>query len=268
MSNIVEIKNLSFNYGKHKIFENLNLTIGKGTFTTIIDQDNNGKSTLAKLISCHLFANDEIKVFGKTINKNDYTNISKRISYIGESCDSFFIIDNVKNNIEFILSNYGLDSNQIEEKINNYMRVLGLKHLLKLDNNQLSSGEKQLLSFFIAISKGAELLVMDNCLSMVDNEKRKKIYVLLKSLNKKGLTIINFVSNSNEILYGTDLVIIKNNNVLLNSKTEDAFEDLSLYETNNISLPFIVELSLKLKYYGKVDKIYTDMKKLVNYLWK
>ena len=65
MSNIVEIKNLSYSYGKHKIFDNLNLMIKAKSFTTIIDTDNNGKSTLAKILSCHIFTDADIKMFNK-----------------------------------------------------------------------------------------------------------------------------------------------------------------------------------------------------------
>ena len=52
MSNIIEIKNLSFNYTPNKtIFSNLNLNIKKGEITTLLGKNGCGKSTLIKLLS-------------------------------------------------------------------------------------------------------------------------------------------------------------------------------------------------------------------------
>ena len=43
----IEIKNLSFNYGNIKVFDNLNLSISKGSFVTIYGKNGSGKSVLA-----------------------------------------------------------------------------------------------------------------------------------------------------------------------------------------------------------------------------
>jgi len=267
MTKLVEVNNLSYNYGKHKIFDNICFQIDEGDFTTIIDADNNGKSTLANILTGNI-ESQNVKILGKTINSKNISYIRNNISFVGENIDGSFILENVLENILFILKNKGLSEKVINKKIKEILLPLNKKKLLNKKNNELSVGEKYLISIFIAIASEPRLIIFDNCFSMIDTVTRKKFFILLKALNKKGMTILNFTSDNNEILEGNDVLILKNGQVVLKSSVLNAFDDLSLYENNNIQLPFIVDLSLKLKYYGKVDKIYYSMKKLVDDLWQ
>lgn len=267
MSKIVEVNNLSYSYGSHKIFDNICFQINEGDFTTIIDADNNGKSTLANILSGNL-ESQNVKILGKVLNLKNVLYIRNNISSVCENIDGLFILDNVSENIYFILKNKGLSEKQIREKIKEILFPLNKRDLLNKNINELSLGEKYLISIFIAISSEPRLIIFDNCFSMLDMITRRKLFVLLKALNKKGMTILNFTSDNNEILEGNSVIILKNGHILLKSDISNAFNDLDLYEKNNIQLPFIIELSSKLKYYGKVDKIYFSMKKLVDDLWQ
>ena len=267
MMKLIEVNNLSYNYGRHKIFDNICFQIDEGDFTTIIDADNNGKSTLANILVGNI-ETQNVKIFGKTINSKNISYIRNNISFVFENIDGCFILDNVYENIAFILKNKGLSEKIINQKIKEILLPLEKKELLNKKVNELSLGEKYLISIFIALASNPRLIIFDNCFSMIDTITRKKLFVLLKALNKKGMTILNFTSDNNEILEGNDVLILKNGHIILKSNIIQAFDDLSIYENNNIQLPFIIELSIKLKYYGKINKIYFNIKDLVNDLWQ
>ena len=268
MSNIIDVKNLSFHYGNHKIFDNISFEIEEGSFYTIIDTDNNGKSTLANILSCFIEADSGLKIFNRFVNEKNLSFIKKYISYVSENVDRFFILEKVYDNVFFVLRRYGLSDELIHKKINELIYPLGFKYLLKKKTSTLSYGEKKLIALFISLSIEPRILILDNFFSSIGVLERQKLIILLNAFNKKGMTILNFTSDSNEMLYGTNVIILKNNSILLKCDIESAFKDIKLYEDNNISIPFIINLSSKLMCYGKVDKIYFSMKELVNDLWR
>ena len=66
---VVQIKNLNFNYGENVIFNNFNLNISEGKFVTILGKNGSGKTTLAKILGG--FYKKNILIYGE----NDYQNI-------------------------------------------------------------------------------------------------------------------------------------------------------------------------------------------------
>ena len=82
------------------------------------------------------------------------------------------------------------------------------------------------------------------------------------------MSIINFTHNSDDMLIGTNVAVIAKGQIVANEKKNKIFNNLRLFSNAKVELPFIVSLSSKLKYYGVVDKIYYDNKKLVDALWR
>ena len=71
-----------------------------------------------------------------------------------------------------------------------------------------------------------------------------------------------------DTLLADNIVIISEGKVLLEGSKRKVLERVEFFEKNNMSLPFVVSLSNKLKFYELINKIYFDEKKLVDDLWK
>ena len=123
------------------------------------------------------------------------------------------------------------------------------------------------MALLIGLIQKPKILIIDNAMDMIDSTRKKIVYKLLENLRKEGSTIVHFTTNSEDLLLGTNIIIINNGKVILDKSVKKAFSNLDIYKDNNIALPFIVELSSKLMYYKTIDKIYFDYKKLVNDLW-
>ena len=109
---------------------------------------------------------------------------------------------------------------------------------------------------------------MDEGLSNVDAYYRDIILKILNVLRKKGMTIVNITSNSEDSIYGTDIIIINNGKVVLNKTLLRAYKEEKIFISSGVALPFIADISLKLKYYNLTNKIYIDNKSLVDEIWK
>jgi energy-coupling factor transporter ATP-binding protein EcfA2 len=268
MNNIIEVKKLVYSSDNKKILDNISFDVKYGEFVTFICNEASGKSTLCKILSGLIITNSSIKIDNIILNESNSRMIRKNISFITENPDNIFLGENIKEDISFYLKNKGFKKNEIEEKIKKYSSGMGISKILNMSSNNISLGQKQIVAFFLAVSSNPKILIMDNALSMVDKEAKKKIFKLLKQYNKKGMTILNFTNDSNDSLIGNSVGVMLKNKLLIKDSLEVVFNDSKLFNTNGINLPFIVELSKKLSYYNLVESVYYDEKKLVDAIWK
>ena len=269
MDNIVEISNLNFKYGDNVIFDDFNLTIKKGSFTSIIGSNGSGKSTLMKIIVGLLKCDGKIVVDGITISEDTYKDVRSRIGMVFENPDNQFVAETVMDEIAFSLENMNYEKKQIRENIKEIVELLGIEDIMEKEPHTLSGGQKQLISLASALAIKPKILVLDEALEMLDEAERQKMLKILVDLNNTSeLTIINITHNSEELLYGTDIVILNKGKIVDNGETKEILRKEKSFKNNGLELPFIVDLSYKLKYYGLVDDIVLDMDELVDIIWK
>lgn len=268
MGNIIEIKDLSFSYDKKMLYDGFSLTLKIGTFVTIMGKSGSGKSTLAKIMAGVINSKSYIKINNMFVNAKNIKSIRKSVGFISENSNNLFVFDTIEENIYFALKSYGYERSDVESIIKKLSKKLDIEYLLPLQSNSLSGGERQLIALLVALSHHPNLLIIDDGLTMIDINRREKIFKFLKSLNKKGLTIINFTHDSEELLKGNEIIIIQDGKIALQSDLKHAFLNDKVFTDNKLTLPFIVDLSIKLQYYHTIDKIYLNSKQLVNDIWK
>ena len=141
--------------------------------------------------------------------------------------------------------------------------------ILDKEPHNLSGGQKQLVALATALITDPDILILDEALTMIDPDTRIKIYKILEQINKVNkITIINVTHNMDEILYGDNLIVMDKGNIVLNGPKEFVFLEEKTFNKLGLKLPFIVELTTKLQYYGLIDHLIFDMEELVNEIWK
>ena len=269
MKNIIELKNINFKYGEKKLFNNLNLNIERGTFTTIIGTNGSGKSTLVRLILGLLVADGEIKINDLELNHKNLKKIISKIGVVLENPDDQFVAETVMDDIAFCLENMNVDKKEIKSRVNKIAKFVGIQDILEREPHSLSGGQKQLVSLASALVIDPDILILDEALTMIDLDVREKIYKILEQVNKiNKITIINITHDMDEILYGDNLIVLDNGNIVLNGPKEYVLLEEKIFNKLGLKLPFVVELSTKLQYYGLTDHLIFDMEELVNIIWK
>lgn len=108
-------------------------------------------------------------------------------------------------------------------------------------------------------------VIFYNVLNNLIESDLQKLFNFLKDNN------ILFINATNDIelcLYTEYLIVYDDENILIEGSTLEVLKNEKLLKRLGIHLPFIVELSLLLKDYGLVDKIYLNKESLVDKLWK
>ena len=266
---IIEIKNLNFKYNDKEIFNNFNLKIKKSTFTTIIGLNGSGKSTLIRILLGLLNYNGEIIIDGLILNKENINEIRKKIGVVFENPDNQFVAETVMDDIAFTLENLQVKPSEIKTKVKEIAEYIGISKLLDRTPHSLSGGEKQLVALASALVHEPKILILDEALTMVDIKVRKKIYDILEDIHKnKDITIINVTHDMDEVLYGDDIILIDKGNIILKGPKEEVLLEEKVFNKLNLDLPFMVSLSIKLKYYGLIDRLIFDMEEMVDEVWK
>lgn len=208
-SNSIIYKNLYFDYGKKKIFENFNFTIKKNHLIGVRGESGVGKTTLINII-IGLLEPQKVNIFvdEEKIDINQY-NISDLFSYVPQN--NLLIDSTLEENIVL-----GQEKNLINyDRINEILYKLNLLDLLKtlpngLETNigkngsKISGGQAQRICIARAIYYNRKIIILDEPTSSLDGHNENEIISYLLEL-KSILTII-IVSHKSKSLENCDYI--------------------------------------------------------------
>lgn len=257
MNYIIEINNLTYS----NIFKDFNLRIKEKDFITVVGPNDSGKSTLVKILS-------GLKPYSGKISINNNEEIKearKQISVIFDNPDNSFIMDTVYNDLLFTCKNKKIKN--FEEKIEKVTKELNISHLLNRSPHELSGGEKQKIALANALITNPQVLIIDEGLTMIDAVSKSNIYAYLKKLNENGLTVINITNEIEESLHGKTILIVNKGKVEAFDTKENIYKQETLFTNLKMKLPFIIDLSNKLKLYDLINKTYYSTESLIDELW-
>ena len=187
--------------------------------------------------------------------------LNKKIAFIFDDMDEYGTSDKVID----VLAGVTKGKNK-KEKIIDVALEFGFLDFLNDDFNSLPLEKKKLIILGKALIQKPKVLIIDNLFEDMDKDLKG---IILKKLKKymKGMTIVNFSNDVEEALFSDMVVIIGDGKILLKGSKRKVFENETFFENYDLELPFVVNLSNKLKFYDLVDKVYFDEAKLVDDLW-
>jgi len=269
MNDIIKIKNTSFRYENRFVFDKLNLNIHEGEWLSIVGPNGSGKSTLIRIILGLLKADGEIIVDGLTLEKDNLISIRKKIGVLFENADETFVSETVADDIAFTLENLSYKPKEMDKLIHEIAHVFKIEELLEIEPHMLSGGEKQKVALAAALVSKPKILIIDDALEMIDEESKSDILKVISKMHKENhLTIISVTHNLEETYLSDRMIVINNGDILIEGPTKKVLEEDKIFNRIGIEIPFMVDLSNKLKLYGLVDHIILNMNEMVKTLWK
>ncbi len=240
MNNMITVKNLSFSYPNNQIFNNLSFDVSTCKWTTIIGLSGCGKSTFIRLIN------------------NDF-------KYDGEILfDGNIIIIDGNFNYENILVSKLIKKYCSKKIYNKIINEYDLQNITSKKVSDLNEQDKIKLLFCLKLSSKGDIVIIDNLLNKLNCHNKD---IIVKILNKLKINVINMTNNIEDTLLGENIIIMDKGKIMLNDKKENIFMKYDDIKKIGLDLPFIVDLSIKLKYYGLVNKIYFSMEELIGEIW-
>lgn len=205
----LNLKNINKYFGKFHVLKDINISIKKGEFICLLGPSGCGKTSLLRII-----AGLERENSGTiSLENNDITNLSTRERNVGIVFQSYALFPNMtgEENITFGLKNKKLESNKIEEILNETVKLVQLEGIAKKYPSEMSGGQMQRIALARAIAMEPNILLLDEPLSALDAKVRSKLRYEIKELQKKlKITTIMVTHDQEEALSMGDRIVVMN----------------------------------------------------------
>ena len=196
---IIGVEHVSKFFGDKAVLNDVNLSVRKGEFVTILGPSGCGKTTLLRLIAGFQTASEGvITIAGKDITQ---TPPHKRPVNTVFQKYALFPHLNVFNNIAFGLKLKKLPGATIEKKVKQALRMVGMTDYEDRDVDSLSGGQQQRVAIARAIVNEPEVLLLDEPLAALDLKMRKDMQMELKEMHQKlGITFVYVTHDQEEAM--------------------------------------------------------------------
>ena len=168
---------------KREVLKGLSLKIKKGEVVALIGTNGSGKSTLLKLLTKIIYPNK-----GKIETNGKLTSLLE----LGAGFHPDF---SGRENIYFNASIFGLTKKEIDSRLEDIIEFSELKDFIDSPVRTYSSGMYMRLAFSVAINVDADILLIDEILSVGDEHFQNKCFEKMLELKKQGKTMV-FVTHS------------------------------------------------------------------------
>jgi ABC-type multidrug transport system fused ATPase/permease subunit len=216
----LELKNISFNYNKNVILNNLYLSINKFDKIGIFGVSGVGKSTLIDIITGKLTSKHGlITINGKEINNKDLLNfVSNKISIVSQQSNllNASLLENIAFGIDENLINQDLVVKAIHEAgLNNFFNLIekNTNFFINDDSKNISEGEKKRILIARSFYFSKEIIILDEATVNVDADIQLEI--IQNILDKKDITVVIISHNLSIINMCNKIYELKNGSLEL-----------------------------------------------------
>jgi energy-coupling factor transport system ATP-binding protein len=215
----VEKLRLKFPGGKSLLFKDLSTSFYKGEKVLLLGPSGCGKSTLLQVLSGLIPRSIEVPIKAEAIVT------PKSWGYVFQDPDSQFCMPYVDEEIAFVLENLQIPRENMPEKIEELLSMVGLKFdHIHTNINTLSGGMKQRLAIASVLAMDPDVLFLDEPTAMLDPEGTKEIWDIIKKIGSDKTCII-VEHKIDHVVDFVDRIIVFNNKgeIIADGNKEEIF---------------------------------------------
>ena len=204
---LIRLQNLVMEFDGERILDGINLCINDHEFLTLLGPSGCGKTTTLRIIGGFLNpTSGDVYFDGKRIN--DVPPYERQINTVFQRYALFPHLD-VYENIAFGLKVAKLPKNEIHERVQEMLEVVGLKGYENRRTDSLSGGQQQRVAIARALVNRPKVLLLDEPLAALDLRLRKDMQNELKRIQQAmGITFIYVTHDQEEALSMSDTVVV------------------------------------------------------------
>lgn len=253
MANVIETCALTKRYGQLTAVDGVNLSVGEGELFGLIGPDGAGKSSIYRMLATLMPPDGgTARVLGLDVGA-DYRRIRTLIGYMPERF-SLYPDLTVSENLKFFASLFNVSVERNRDLIDSIFSQLA--RFPDRPAGKLSGGMKQKLALSCALIHRPRLLLLDEPTTGVDAVSRSEFWQMLRSLARKGMTIMVSTSYMDEAALCDRVAMINKGRIMLTDTPKNICKQAShnLYEARSRN---IFPLLGALRSLPRVDDCYT-----------
>ena len=222
MEKVLEVKNIEKYYGNKsnltKAIDNISFDVNEGEFVGIMGASGSGKTTLLNCISTI----DRVTAGSITINKQEITKLKGnslnkfRREELGFIFQDFNLLDTLTayENIALALTIQKVNPKEIDARVKEVSKKLGITDILNKYPYQISGGQKQRVASSRAIITNPKIVFADEPTGALDSKSARQLLETFEDLNQKlGATILMVTHDAFTASYADRIIFIKDGKI-------------------------------------------------------
>ena len=244
---IIEAKDIVYKYPDGTLaLDRANLSVEKGEMVALLGPNGAGKSTL------FLHFNGILKPkSGKMLLKGapikydakSLMEVRKTVGIVFQNSDDQLFAPTVKQDVAFGPLNLGLKDEEVEKRVKEALKEVGMEGFENKPPHHLSGGQKKRVAIAGILAMHPEIMVLDEPTAGLDPMGASKIMKLLYKLNKEGITIIISTHDVDLVpIYANKIFIMGKTKIVKSGTVEEVFSDVKTIRSANLRLPRVAHL--------------------------
>ena len=229
--NIIEIENLSHRFADGKLgIEDINLNIREGSLVVIAGLNGSGKTTLLRHLNGLLLPTaGTVRLAGVSVAQ-DLLKARQLVGMVFQDADSQIVGETVYQDVAFGPENLRLDRAQIQRRVSQALRAVGLSDLVHQRPHLLSGGEKRRLAIAGILAMEPRVIVFDEPFSSLDFPGVKQVLEHILALHAQGHTILVTTHDLEKVIaHAERLILMHNGKIVRDGAPADVIPDVELF---------------------------------------
>lgn len=187
---MIQIQNLTKDYGQLRALDNVSFTIQKGEIVGFLGPNGAGKTTTLKIMTCFMPPNsgnvyiDDLNIYQSSIE------VRKKIGYLPEGCPLYGEM-NVVDFLKFVAELRDIDKDIILKRVREMIQTCGLQDVVHKEIGELSKGYRQRVGLAAAMIHNPKILILDEPTTGLDPNQIVEIRELIKRLGREKTVLIS-----------------------------------------------------------------------------
>ena len=245
--NVIETKDVSYQYPDGtSALEKVNFRAPKGKIVALLGPNGAGKSTLflhfngiLRPSSGKVFVDDQPLKY----DRKSLMDIRQKVGIVFQNPDDQLFAPTVMEDIAFGPFNMGLNQDEVEKRVKEALRRVGMEGYEKKPPHHLSGGQKKRVAIAGILAMKPEIMVLDEPTSGLDPKGASQILRILYQLNQQGMSIVISTHDVDLVpLYASQVYIISDGQIIKEGNPPEVFGDVKTIRGANLRLPRIAHL--------------------------
>ena len=249
---IIEVKDVEFRYegAEEEAVAGVSLRVERGEFVAVLGRNGSGKSTLAKLLNAlNIPQKGEIWIDGVAAHEEaNSLEVRKKCGMVFQNPDNQIVATVVEEDCAFGLENLGVPPEEIRRRVDEALRVVGMRDYAEAAPHMLSGGQKQRVAIAGVLAMRPKIIVFDESTAMLDPSGRREVFAVAEELNRRdGITIVWITHFMDEALRAGRLLVMDAGKVALEGAPREVFQKTEEIRRMGLDVPPMAQLAAQLR---------------------
>ncbi|WP_455129400.1 energy-coupling factor transporter ATPase [Pseudoramibacter alactolyticus] len=249
---IIEVAHVSYAYpaeegeAPHVALTDVSFAIERGKFVGIIGHNGSGKSTLSKLLNAIILPDaGDVRIKGmSTRDEKKIWDIRRSAGMVFQNPDNQLVSSVVETDVAFGMENLGVPSEQIRQKVDEVLGIVGMRDYRRAKPHQLSGGQKQRVAIAGILAMEPECIVFDEPTAMLDPNGRREVMATIRRLNReKGMTVLHITHYMAELVDADQIIVMDEGQKIMEGPPREVFARVEGLKKIGLDVPPMTELA-------------------------